>query len=444
MDVDSDGEQQREFPPDSVILHTLVNGESRAVQVEPAEVTDLANSTTVFGLDHTNLAQVLWRPDDTSLLTGRSDTVCGLWRLPESSQSPPTTFQELIRIPPPTETCVTAIAWAPSGAMLAIALSTPTGGEVHVYDGSSFGLVEILSASQRIVMRLQWQRDSTRLVGVSRDASTESSIMQWSISAGGGMSQYPSTVTVPETLEDIDCAMFENQAFVCASGGRVVYHLRAYAELEVEQKFWSNSATENENWAFVKCAWQSANESLIVAASDESGRIWLPSRDLVHEAHHAPITGLQIRPRLTKGRQALSTSEFATCSVDGTIKAFSYSDTHNSITTLCKLTLGYSQPLKALSYSPDGFCLAGASYADLRIWNAEHRYNLMASWQASASDWDGNAIKDRDLVSNDGVTSLNGDSTAVEHSLSWDADSMRVAFSLASQVCIRRVSMCLF
>ncbi|ETN37673.1 uncharacterized protein HMPREF1541_07296 [Cyphellophora europaea CBS 101466] len=438
MDVDTDAENHSELPPETPVLHTLMNGESRAVQVEPAKVVNLVPSTTILGVhESASLCQSLWHPHDTSLLTAYSQSLCGAWRLSGIQQNFRPELQELVRYAAEDE-MVTAIAWEPSGRTFAVALSTSAGGEIQLYDGQDLGLLETLSASQRLIFRLQWQETGSRLVGLApvEDERQGSSILLWDLS-NAVQHAGPHDVTVPEILEDIDCAMFENQGVVCASGGSAVYHCRAFSELEVEQKWTAKSTEGAEQWSFVKCAWQSLNDSLVVAASSDTGRIWLPAKDLIHEAHHGPITGLQIRPRPANGLHTLSTTEFATCSVDGTIKAWKYDESSNSLMTLCKLSLGPSQILKTLSYSPDGFCLAGGSYSDVRIWNAEHGYSQMATWQGQEPEWHGNALKDEDLVSNGGISSLNGDSgSQAYHSLAWDADSMKLAFSLGSQVAI--------
>lgn len=439
MDVDTDAEHMTEGRPETPLPHTLMNGESRAIQVEPAKVASLEPNTTILGVnENTSLAQVLWHPTDSSLLAAHSQSLCGAWRMAGSSQGIRPELQELVRYSGDDE-IVTAVAWEPNGRTLAVALATSAGGEVHLYDSQDLCLVETLSASQRLIYRLQWQKAGSRLVGLAplEDEKEGSSILLWDVSPAAHHPG-PYDVTVPETLEDVDCATFEGQGVVCASGGSAVYHCRAYSELEVEQKWFSRSTTEGtEKWSFVKCSWQTLNDSLVVAASSESGRIWLPARDLVHHAHQGPITSLQIRPTQAGGVRALSTTDFATCSVDGTIKAWRYDDSSNSVMTLCKLSLGPTQPFKALSYSPDGFCIAGASYGDVRIWNAEHSYSPMATWQGPPQQWHGNTLKEEeDLASNGGMSSVNGDALSpAEHSLTWDADSMKLAFSLGAQVC---------
>ena len=436
MDVDTDAEQNPDGRAETPVVHTLTNGESKAIQVEPAKIAHLEPSTSILtSNDGINLTQAIWHPHNTSLLAAHGDAVCGAWRTTNLNHGSRPPMQELVKFGNQEES-VTAIAWEPNRGTLAVALATHAGGVVQLYDGQDLFLLESLSASQRLCMKLQWQKTGSKLVGLApvEDARQGSAILLWDTSDSA---QYPGPheVPVPEALEDIDCVMFQGQGVVCASGGGAVYHCRAYAELEVEQKWTSIPQNVPERWALVKCSWQSQS-SIVVAASSETGRLWLPAKELLHDAHHGPITGLQLRPEPSYGPNALSTTDFATCSVDGTIKAWKYDERSNSLITLCKLSLGPSQPMKALSYSTDGFCLAGASYNDVRIWNAEHGYSQMASWQGQEQQWHGNALKEEDLVSNGGISSINGDtSLAAEHSLSWAADSMNLAFSLGSQVC---------
>lgn len=431
MDVDTDAEHGPDGRAETPMVHTLTNGESKAIQVEPAKIADLNFNTSILtSNDNTNLVQAAWHPNNSGLVAAYGDSLCGAWR----TVGPRPLMQELIRFGGQEES-VTAIAWEPGRGTLAVALATNAGCVVNLYQGRELSLSESLSASQGLCTRLQWQKSGSKLIGLApeEDVRQGSTILLWDASESAQFPG-PQEIPVPEALEDIDCAMFEGQGVVCAAGGSAVYHCRAYTELEVEQKWTSVSQDTPEKWSLVRCSWQS-HSSLVVAASSETGRLWLPAKELIHDAHHGPITGLQIRPAPSSGVGALSASEFATCSVDGTIKAWTYDERSNSLLTLCKLTLGPSQPLKALSYSVDGFCLAGASYNDVRIWNAEHGYGQMATWQGQEQQWHGNMLKEEDLVSNGGMSSINGESSlAAEHSLSWAADSMSLSFSLGSQV----------
>jgi WD40 repeat protein len=438
MDVDTDGDPQDELVEQAPVLPTLTNGESRAVQVEPAKIANLGPSTSILGSgDNMPLSEIVWHPDNHAILTGRTDTSCGVWKTSTLHQGMTPAMQDLLRYPANGDTFVTAVAWEPRGKMLAVAASTGSGGQIHLYDGDDLGLIESLTASQRMIYRLKWQKNGSRLVGLAplddETGESQSSIVLWDLSPGSSH-QSPLCVPTFEQLEDIDCAIFEEQAVVVASGGTTVYLCRAQPDLEVQNKWRSPSTEHADNWSFVRCAWNTLGETLVVAASSTTGRIWLPDINRIHDAHQAPITGLQVRPNPGGGFGALSTTEFATCSMDGTIKAWKLMK-DKAPTLLNVMNLDHSQPFKALSYSPDGFCLAGASYADIRIWNAEHGYHQMATWQGSEPAWNARALTEEDNVSNGGVSSINGDtSAAADHSLAWDAHSMKLAYALGPQV----------
>jgi WD40 repeat protein len=438
MDIDTDGEPQDEVIEEAPVLPTLINGKSQAVQVEPAKIANLGPSTSILGSsDNMPLSDIIWHPDNHAILTGRTDTSCGVWRTSTLHQGMTPAMSELLRNPANGDNFVTAVAWEPRGKMLAVAVSTGSGGQIHLYDGENLGLIESLTASQRMIYRLKWQKNGSRLVGLAplddETGESQSSIVLWDLSPGS-LNQSPLCIPTFEQLEDIDCAMFEDQAVVCASGGTTVYLCRAHPDLEVQNK-WRSPSTENaDNWSFVRCAWNLLGETLVVAASSTSGRIWFPDNNRLHDAHQAPITGLQVRPNPGGGFGVLSTTEFATCSMDGTIKAWKLTK-DKTPTLLNVMNLDQSQPFKALSYSPDGFCLAGASYADIRIWNAEHGYHQMATWHGPEPGWNARALTEEDNVSNGGVSSINGDAGAGnDHSLAWDAHSMKLAYALGPQV----------
>ena len=442
MDVDTDGEQQVEAPVEvmPLIAHTLTNGESKGIQVAPAKVANLGPSTSIVELpNNKQLMQAVWRPQDQHLIAVRGDSLCGVWKQQSVDGAKISTFQELVHFGEADESLVTAVAWEPNGSILAVATCSNNGGQLHLYDGQDLTLLETLPASQRAIIRLQWQKTGLRLVGLAPydEQNIASTILLWDLS-GAAAGPGPLSVTVPETLEDLDCAFCDGNGMACAAGGQAVYHCRAFSELEVEQKWTSQSPDGLDRWAFVKCSWRNQAEALLVAASSETGRIWLPARDLLkQDAHQSAITGLQVRPYPAAGVKALSTSEFATSSVDGMIKVWKYESPSNSLSCISKLTLGSMQLLKTLAFSPDGFCLAGASYSNVRIWNAEHAYNQMASWQGSEDEWKGSNIKDEDLVSDGAMSSVTGDAASMvsENSLGWDTDSKQLAFALGSQVC---------
>ncbi|RMZ90919.1 hypothetical protein DV736_g1845, partial [Chaetothyriales sp. CBS 134916] len=439
MDVDSEADQPLDGPSEMVspLVATLSNGESVGVQVAPAKAADLSSSTMILNIvNEKQIIQALWRPHSDHIISARGGSICGVW----GAQQPRTEFQELVSAESASGLSVTAMAWEPNGAALAVATCSQNGGELHLYEGHELGLLETLPASQRAIIKLQWHQTGMRLVGIAPfdDQNRASSIMLWDLS-GAKHNAGPMSQSVPETLEDVDCTLADGNGFVFATGGEAVYQCRAFDEVEVEQKY-SSFPSGNDRWSFIRCSWRGQNDTLLVAASTESGRLWLPDRDVKKDAHQAAITALQIRPQYLNGHPAFSTSEFATSSEDGTIKIWHYDRPTNTISTTSKLVVGFPQLLKTLAYSPDGFCLAGASYSTVRIWNAEYGYNQMANWKGESSSWKGDTLKDDDLVSNGAMSSLNGDGTGpggvADHSLAWASDGNRLAFALGSQMAL--------
>ncbi|KIW16181.1 hypothetical protein PV08_06232 [Exophiala spinifera] len=435
--------------PVAPLIHTLTNGASIGVQVAPAKVANLTPSTTYLSTQENGsmaitkpLTRVAWRAADSNVMTAIGDDFCGIWNLSNPpfgpKHQPP--FQELMESS--DSTIVSAVAWEPNGEMLAIATYSNQAGQIHLFDGQELALMETLPASQRAITSLRWQSQGLRLLGIAPYESESSdspqhagsSILLWDLSRSPNFTG-PLSVSVPEVLVDMDCALLDGNGVVCATGQRAVYLCHAFTDLVLQQK-WSSDAAENESWTFVRCAWHESSVATLVAASAETGSIWLPVQNLIKKsAHEAAITGLEIRPRLGSATPSLK-QDFATSSMDGTIKVWRWDQESNYIMSICKLIIGYASPVMALSYSPDGFCLAGASYDTIRIWNAEHAYNHMATWKGEAETWGGGRLRDDDMVSLGGASSINGETIQAntDHSLSWDVDSKKLAFGLGAQV----------
>jgi WD40 repeat protein len=288
-----------------------------------------------------------------------------------------------------------------------------------------------------------WHRSGSHLFGIAPFDSENvdpsqpggSSIIRWDIAGLPGIAE-PSTVLVPEILLDMDSAFFDGNGIVCAAGQNAVYCCRTYPELGVEQK-WSSDPIVNDQWTFVRCGWRGGTNATLVSASAETSTIWLPAQNLFKRgAHDAPITGLELRPRLSSTFVSTWKMEFATSSMDGTLKVWRYDEHNSSIISVCKVIIGHGSPIMALAYSPDGFCLAGASYDTVRIWNAEHGHSHMATWKEEQNSWNGLKLKDDDMMSLGGRSSMNGDASqpSADHTLMWDGDSKKLAFGLGSQV----------
>lgn len=457
MDVDDDQleadrhaiEPSTELVP--IPVHTLSNGASVGIQVAPAKVANLSPSTIVLDTQDLlatgpprHVTRVSWRPGHTNVVTAMGDNFCGTWKLIDRTSKPETRtpFQGLVESA--DSEFMSALAWEPNGEVFALATYRNQSGQLHLFDGQELALLEALPASQRAITSLRWHDKGLRLLGIAPydiDGSTNpdssgSSILLWDLSKSPSFSG-PLSISVPEILVDMDAASSNGNGIVCAAGQHSVYLCRAYSELEIEER-WISDASENDQWTFVRCAWH-GSEAILVAASAETRCLWMPSKNVTKkDAHDAPITGLELRPRAAASATSSWKQEFATSSMDGTAKIWRYDPQSSAILSMYKLIIDHASPLMTLSYSPDGFCLAGASYDTIRIWNAEHGHNHMATWKGELDSWNGSQLRDDDIMSIGGVSSMNGDGlqTSADHALTWDSESKKLAFGLGSQVCM--------
>lgn len=431
-------------------LHTLTTGASIGVQVAPAKVANLSSSSYLLEIpsssgpeEFRSITRTAWRPGENDILATMGDSFCGVWKPTNQLSDPnnPPQFHELVDH---TEMkLVSALAWDPDGDILAVATYSDPSGEILLFDGQELNLMEALPASQKAITTMRWHTQGLRLLGIAPYSSdiadtaqnTGSTILLWDVSRSPNIAG-PLSISVPEILMDMDCASFGTSGVVCAVGGTSIYHVRAFSDLSIEHT-WTSDPSENHQWTIVRCAWRGPTNGTVVAASGDSGCLWLPGQNVIkREAHEAPITALELRPHPPSTASSSSNIEFATSSTDGTVKVWQYDEGDGVIISLCKLTVGHASPVMTISYSSDSFCLAGASYDTVRIWNAEHGYKNMATWKGEPESWGGSKLKEDDIMSVGGMSGMNGDApqAIADHTLAWDAESKKVAFGLGSQV----------
>lgn len=441
---------QMEEPVDDILpplIPTLTNGESRATQMVPAKVANLAPSSAVLGLETSQtIIKALWRPADVATLVAQGDRFCGVWSLtgqnlhPDSVKPMP---QNLFSSP--DVGFVTAAAWDANGSLLAVATFSEQEGQIHLFDGQELSLIESLPASQRAVTMLKWSPSAFRLIGVapvkndSGDYLPSSTILSWNL-AQGPIASAPVSIQLPSTILDVACSHTVRGDEIYAAGESAIYRCTISTDVGVVDQEWMPPNGHNKNgWTFVRCEKYSAANSPIIAAAADTASIWAPDGNLIQQGvHNDAISGLEIRPRRHPSNGAHREMEFATSSLDGTVKIWQLGPTSAGFSCLHILQIGPNSPLMSIAYPMDGFCLAGASYNVVRMWNAENNYNLVASWEGQEPEWRGINIRDDDLASAGGRSSVTGDglSTIPDHTLSWHNDNKRLAFGLGSQVAI--------
>jgi WD40 repeat protein len=420
-------------------IPTLDTGRSLGVQCLAGKNDEsellLPESTVLHVADEAHVTDASWRPSDPTVLAASGHDFVGLWKIanqpsPPGAVLPP--FQNVIDRR--DDQMVSAMAWEPGGSMLAIAVfDNHTAGAIRIYDGQEGVLIESLPAAQRLITNLRWQKVGSRLMGFSASAE-ESSLVLWDLS---GSMQLPGafSITVPEQVHDISWASHGNTSIVCAAGDGVVYQCRAVPDLVIEQK-WASSSSHQTSWNLVKCSWWSEETAIIVAACASPPMLWVPAKNIyARDIHNGAITSLDLRPTQMVHPDRTPHCDFATCSVDGSVKIWRYSDHAGTIECVFKLCMTDSAPVLGLAYTPDGHALAAASYNRVLLWKAEKRGPPVAKWEGAEDSWGGSYLKRQRRVSQGETMSEDGAREDTGHSLTWDADSRKLAFALGNQVC---------
>lgn len=94
----------------------------------------------------------------------------------------------------------------------------------------------------------------------------------------------------------------------------------------------------------------------------------------------------------------------------------------------------------ALSFTPDGYLVAAASYNKILIWRAEEGGLPKACWIGEKGRWMGGSggavtrVEKKEEDGGDERSEEEEEERVQDHSLSWDADGGKLAFGLGSQV----------
>lgn len=435
--------------PLAPLIPTLTNGESVAIQVAPVKVVNLAPSSAILALDPTQtISRASWGSWDFETLTAQGESFCGVWNL-SGQDLQPDSVKPLLRslFPSGEPAIVTAAAWNPKGNVLALATYSEQG-QVHLFDGQDLGLFESLPASRRPITMLRWHSNSLRLVGVAPfDEGTDpsnntagSTILVWNVFSGQGVSA-PAALRLPFTVFDIDTFESENpqDRDIVVACDSAIYHCSNSDKLSVTQEWVANGASSKEVWTFVRAAYMQPGGLSIVAASTDLASLWLPRHDILKEnAHDGPITGVEVRSRQQLPDGYGESIELATSSLDGFVKVWEYTSQSNRLSCLHQLRFNPHSPAMCLSISSDQSYIAAASYNAVRIWDAKNGCNLIASWEGKEPEWKGSSIRDDDITSAGGKSSVNGEGTSgvSDHTLTWQVGGKRLAFGLGSQVAV--------
>jgi WD40 repeat protein len=423
--VDGDGDVSMGIRPNSqnqeptaAPTFTLTNGHSVGVQITSAKAADLSPDTAILDVaDVGHVTRALWRPRDPTVIVAVGDSFCSLWKMPFSA----TPVQEKLVEGKGDSTCVSAVAWDPSGQKLAVATYNDMRGSITMYDVAG-NAVDLLPEVPRMITGLHWTDSSSHLIVVASDSKI-SELALWDDSVRPD--EFPSPQVIDGSIYDLSW-LGRNEAY--ASGNGSVYQCDVDSSIHISKTFIS----ENDRpWNFIRCA-NVNSSSVAVAASSAAAAFWIPTHEMHFDAaHEGDITAIELKPNVFEQSQSNQSLVLASSSTDDTVKIWHIDLESKRFDCIHRLFLGPSSPALASCFSPDGYALAAASKEKLFIWNSQRGGTAMATWTAPNAEETKMEEEQTHLVNghNGNVESI------LERSLAWDTDGKRLAFGFGKQVC---------
>lgn len=425
--VDGDGDVSMGIRPDSqdqeppaAPTFTLTNGHSVGVQITPAKAADLSPDTAILdvaGDDH--VTRTLWRPNDPTMIVAVGETFCSLWKMPSSA----TPVQEKLVESKGDNTCVSAVAWDPTGQKLAVATYNDMRGSITMYDVAG-NAVDLLPEVPRIITGLHWTENGTHLIVVASDSKV-SELALWDDSLRPD--EFPSPQVIDGSVYDLSW-LGRNEAY--ASGNGTVYQCEVDSSIHISKTFTSET---DKPWTFIRCA-NINSSSVAVAASSATASFWVPTHGMhLDGAHEGDITAIELKPATLEPPLSNHPLVLASSSTDDTVKVWHIDLETKRFDCIHRLFLGPSSPALTSSFSPDGYALAAASKERLFIWNSQRGGTAMATWSVPTTE-ETKVEEGQNYV----VNGHNGNvvEQIPDRSLAWDTDGKRLAFGFGKQLAI--------
>ena len=413
----------------STLVPTLTNGCSVGVQSD--KVTELGPETTVLTVPDKSVTHAIWNPHYPTLLATAGEALCRIWTIvgprsvsasssAQTSTEDATPYIDLHEASDPAT--VTSLAWSPDGETLAVATYGPQAdvqGSVTLY--TKAGVVQDeMPGAKGLVLKLSWNPSGTLLLGVAHSGrGTDSTLVLWDIKDGQLMQPFDVDRAI------IDVAWIDDRLFgVCGKDfvAESIIENQAIAALKVRDE-----SNINQEWTTIEYDRISRTKALI---AESTGMLALidPSGHLhVTTAHDGAITSLMYQPISNPSSLSpLAPRSLATSSVDGTIKLW---DAKRPFAITHTLGHDYAIPPLAISFTPDGCLVAAASWNKVLIWSAELGGTPKASWKCKDDQWQTQSSHQAN-----GDVARESEEYSPLHSLSWDADSGKLAYGLKNQV----------
>lgn len=415
--ADDDALQAQPKPNSVAVVPTLTNGCSVGVQIDKG--AELGPETTVLTVPDKNVTHAAWNPRDPALLAAGGDALCRIWTISgnrAAAAENPNPFTDLLTSLEPA--MVTSMAWSPDGEGLAIA--------AHGKSPESLGSVTIRTKAGAIqdelpgghdwVLNLAWNPTGSLLLGVTHSDETDSTLIVWDVQSGQSMQPFELESAV------MDATWVDDRKFLLCGKNLIAESVIENQGIETLR---SRSEPEVHN-GWTKIQYDPITRTAAVVAEDSGTMALIDAAGNLHiiKAHDAEITGLVYQPLSNPSSLSdLSPRLLATSSSDGTIKIW---DARRPFTLINTLSLGRSSPALAMSFTPDGYLVAAASWNKVLIWSAEGGGVPKASWNGKDEQWQIGAAQPENEEGVDDMVPI--------HSLSWDADGGKLAYGLRNQV----------
>lgn len=410
-------------PEEAPFLQTLTTGESRGVQSD--KVAELGPQTSILTVpESSHVMHTAWNPKDPTILAASGDALCRIWFISRMASSDDTSNHKAYvdLLDPSYGSLVTAMAWDPMGDVLAVATrdeSSDLVGAISLWSKAGRALDE-LPATQDMVITLRWSPSSKQLLGITTSGPTASSLTLWNINSSQAAAPYP----FPNNI--IDAAWTSDYDLsVCGNG------IIASSFLENQMIVGQHTRPEPDSqydWTHIRydphthTTALAAEESAVLALIDFSDTL----RTIT--AHDAEITDLAYQPINNLSAYPPNAPRLlATSSLDGTIKVW---DAKRPFTLVHTLSLGYTTPAMAMSFTPDGYLVAAANWNKVLIWNAEAGGVPKASWKGVLGKLPNGLLTNGHGAAEE-EDGMGGEPNC---SLSWDADGGKLALGVESQV----------
>ncbi|KAF3011639.1 hypothetical protein E8E14_002760 [Neopestalotiopsis sp. 37M] len=390
--------------------------------VSSPSLTTAASRGGINGENAPVLLHCQWNPKDPTILAaGGTDALARIWTISRATtaadqhQDPASNhvngtsphFHSLIMDGISQGATVTAMAWSWNGQSIAVATDADNKARISVWDVHG-SLVQTYEVPEAPVIKLRWSPSDTSILAVSPEGN-DALITVYANTADSSISY-----VVKDHNSMLDVAWVNENDFVIA-GGQTLRSLTCdhmNSSIDIKNSF---EPREGDNLTQVHFDWRTSlaatcGEQGFVTIWDSTGR----QREIRN--HDGNVTALAWQP--LQNQPPDDERLIASAGEDGAIFIWNARSTDGK--PKCSMTMG--DPIVALSFTPDGAFIAGATHDKILIWKVGDHSIPRASWERIPHPSSPRLQSEQDEED--------------EHCLCWDATGQRLAFGVNSRLAI--------